>query len=121
MVLVLLGELSRSADDLIDKPGQINSSGLSSSLPASILDLVDEAAKIWEKEFGVPKLFNLRADPFERGDSSFLYDKWKFDRLFIFAPAQALVAQWLRSFKEFPLRQTPAAFNLDDVMAKLTE
>ena len=30
-----------------------------------------------------------------------------------------IVAQWLESFKEFPIRQKPASFNLDDVMAKL--
>jgi arylsulfatase len=77
---------------------------------------------IWEKEFTdlrVPKLFNLRSDPFERGDTSFIYEKWKFDRVFVLVPAQALAAQWLQSFKEFPMRQKPATFNLDDVMAKM--
>ena len=77
--------------------------------------------QVWEREFTdlrVPKLFNLRSDPFERGDTSFLYEKWKFDRVFVLVPAQALVAQWLESFKEFPIRQKPAAFNLDTVMAK---
>ncbi|MGH6830789.1 MAG: arylsulfatase, partial [Methylocella sp.] len=60
------------------------------------------------------------ADPFERGDESVLYDKWLADRMFIMVPAQAVATQWLQSFKEFPVRQKPAAFNLDDVMAKLT-
>jgi arylsulfatase A-like enzyme len=79
--------------------------------------------EIWEKEFTdlrVPKLFNLRADPFERGDTSFIYEKWKFDRVFVLVPAQALAAQWLESFEEFPMRQRPATFNLDAVMAKLS-
>jgi hypothetical protein len=35
-------------------------------------------------------------------------------------PAQAVVAQWLASFKEFPIRQRPASFNLDGVMRKLS-
>jgi arylsulfatase A-like enzyme len=77
---------------------------------------------VWRGEFTnlrAPKLFNLRSDPFERGDESFLYDKWFADRAFVLVPAQALVAQWLETFKEFPIRQRPAAFNLDDVMAKL--
>jgi hypothetical protein len=39
--------------------------------------------------------------------------------VFVLVPAQALAAQWLQSFKEFPMRQKPAAFNLDDVMAKM--
>jgi arylsulfatase len=41
------------------------------------------------------------------------------DRAFVQVPMQALAAQWLQSFKEFPVRQKPASFNLDAVMAKL--
>src|SRR5262249_4131245 len=61
---------------------------------------------------------NLRSDPFERGDESILYDKWTADRVFVQVPMQALAAKWLESFKEFPVRQKPAAFNLDQVMEK---
>jgi hypothetical protein len=43
------------------------------------------------------------------------------ERMFLFVPAQAAVAQWLSSFKEFPICQTPASFNLDEVMRKLSE
>jgi hypothetical protein len=32
--------------------------------------------------------------------------------------AQAFVAQWLQSFKQFPPRQKPASFNLDEVIQK---
>jgi arylsulfatase len=42
-----------------------------------------------------------------------------FGRAFIVVPSQALVARWLASFKEFPIRQKPASFNLDSVMEKL--
>ena len=82
-----------------------------------------EGIDVWRREFTnlrAPKLFNLRADPFERGDSSMEYEKWFFDRSFVVVPAQALAAKWLESFKQFPVRQKPASFNLDDVMAKLT-
>ena len=78
---------------------------------------------VWQNDFTnlrVPKLFELRADPFERGDESILYDKWMADRAFVQVPAQAFVAQWLQSFKEFPIRQKPASFNLDSVMEKLS-
>jgi hypothetical protein len=77
---------------------------------------------VWSGQFTelrLPKLFNLRSDPFERGDESILYDKWMIDRAFVKVPMQALAAQWLQSFKEFPVRQKPASFNLDAVMAKL--
>lgn len=78
---------------------------------------------VWSGEFTnlrVPKPFNLRADPFERGDESIEYDKWLAERGFVIVPAQAIVAQWLGTFKDFPIRQRPASFNLDEVMAKLS-
>ena len=77
---------------------------------------------VWQGEFTnlrIPKAFNLRADPFERGDESILYNKWQADRMFVIVPAQAIAAQWIDSFKEFPLRQKPASFNLDEVMRKM--
>jgi arylsulfatase len=40
------------------------------------------------------------------------------ERAFVQVP-MALATQWLQSFKEFPVRQKPASFNLDAVMAKL--
>ena len=78
---------------------------------------------VWQRDFTnlrLPKLFNLRADPFERGDESILYDKWLADRAFVQVPIQALVATWLSSFDEFPIRQKPASFNLDTVMEKFS-
>jgi arylsulfatase len=78
--------------------------------------------EVWRGQFTnlrMPKLFNLRADPFERGDESILYDKWMADRAFVQVPMQALAVQWLDSFKEFPVRQKPASFDLDEVMATM--
>ena len=49
-----------------------------------------------------------------------LYDQWLAERGFVIVPAQAVVAQWLEYFKEFPIRQRPASFNLDKVMRKLS-
>jgi hypothetical protein len=65
-------------------------------------------------------MYNLRADPFERGPESFEYTRWMVDRSYLMVPAQAIVGQWLESFKEFPIRQKPASFNLDQVMQKLS-
>jgi arylsulfatase len=78
---------------------------------------------VWEREFTsfrVPNIYNLRADPFERGPESFEYGNWKAHHAFLIVPAQAVVAQWLQSFKEFPIRQKPASFNLDAVMEQLS-
>jgi arylsulfatase len=67
-----------------------------------------------------PKLFNLRTDPYERADiTSNTYYDWMIDRIWVFTPAQAYVAQQLQTFIEFPQRQKSASFNLEQVMAKL--
>ena len=69
----------------------------------------------------VPNLYDLRADPFERGTESIYYADWQVRRVFVQVPIQAFAAQWLSSFKEFPPRQKPASFNLDEVMRKMSE
>jgi arylsulfatase len=69
-----------------------------------------------------PLLFSVRSDPFERADhESGGYDRWYIDHLFLFVPAQALVAQHIATYKEFPPRQKPGSFNLDRVLQKLQE
>jgi len=81
----------------------------------------NEGMGVWQGQFTdlrLPKLFNLRADPFEKGDQSILYNKWVADHAFVQVPMQALAANWLSSFQEFPVRQKPASFNLDSVMRK---
>jgi arylsulfatase len=79
---------------------------------------------VWQEPFvelRLPKLFNLRSDPFERADHEGMgYGQWRIDRAFLIAPAGAYVAQWLQSFKEFPPRQKPGSFNLDRVMEAVT-
>jgi arylsulfatase A-like enzyme len=78
---------------------------------------------VWRREFTnlrMPKLYDLRADPFEQGDESMEYDKWVSERMFLLVPSQAVVGQWLATFKDFPIRQKPASFNLDEVMRKLS-
>lgn len=80
--------------------------------------------KVWTEGFvdlRAPKPFNLRADPFERADidADYFYNKWMMDHAFMAVPTQVYLAQWLSSFKEFPPRQRPASFSIDQVMQKL--
>ena len=67
-----------------------------------------------------PNLYNLRSDPFERGseDATLFYGKWVADRTFLLVPAQALVAEFLKTFQEFPPRQRPASFSIDQALEK---
>ena len=75
---------------------------------------------VWSDPFTtvrMPMLMNLRSDPFERAwNESIGYDKWALERVFMIAPAGAIVGQWLQSFKDFPPRQKPGSFNLSNVM-----
>jgi arylsulfatase len=68
----------------------------------------------------VPKIFNLRTDPYEFADiTSNSYWDWMFDHLYLLVPAQALVGEVLATYAEFPPRQKAASFNLDAVMEKM--
>ena len=81
--------------------------------------------KIWQEPFvtlRTPYIFNLRMDPYERAQitSNTFYD-WMFRHIFLLVPAQAIVAEFLATFKDFPPRQKSASFSLEQVIAKMTE
>ena len=68
-----------------------------------------------------PKLLNLRSDPFERAEhEAGDYDRWFIEHLFVLVPAQTIVAQHIQSFQEFPPRQKPGSFSVDQALQKLT-
>ena len=67
-----------------------------------------------------PKLYNLRTDPFERADiTSNTYYDWVFDNAYLLLAAQSMVVQFLHTFEEFPPRQRPASFGIDQAVEKL--
>jgi arylsulfatase len=71
-------------------------------------------------ELRVPKIFNLRTDPFERADiTSNTYYDWLLDHAWLLVPAQTFAAQMLSTLAEFPPTQEPASFSLEKVVAKL--
>ena len=79
--------------------------------------------RIWAEPFTglrVPKIFNLRRDPYERADiTSNTYYDWLIDHVFLIVPAQAYVGKFLETFKDFPPRQKAASFSVDQVMDRL--
>ena len=85
----------------------------------------DATFQAWREPFvqlRVPLLVNLRRDPFERGlVTSNTYDDWFLDRAYMLIPAQAYVAQFLETFKDYPPRMKAASFGIDQVMEKLQE
>ena len=84
---------------------------------------VQGTLQIWVEPFvtlRVPKLYNLRTDPFERADiTSNTYYDWMVDSAYIMLAASTLVAQFLATFEAYPPRQKAASFTIDQVLEKL--
>ena len=85
---------------------------------------VQGTCAIWSDPFiilRVPKLFNLKTDPYERADiTSNTYWDWMFDHIFLLLAAQKVVGEFMMTFQEYPPRQKAASFTVGDVIEKLT-
>tara|TARA_R110002110_G_scaffold415561_2_gene650923 strand:- start:139354 stop:140844 length:1491 start_codon:yes stop_codon:yes gene_type:complete len=81
---------------------------------------------VWRDPFvtlRIPKLFHLRRDPLERADTDAnQYNNW-WDKKIAPAAMQGRVAvtEFVQSLQEFPPRQRPASFTVDQVMEGLYE
>ena len=82
---------------------------------------------VWDCENKVhraPRITNLREDPFEfasQAGASWNYDEWMFRRGFMFVPAQSIVGNFVKSFKDFPPRGLPASFSVGDALKKISQ
>jgi arylsulfatase len=81
--------------------------------------------RVWAEPFTalrVPKLFDLRADPYERADiTSNTYYEWILEQGYILFAASAVTGEFLDTFKELPPRQRAASFTIDQAMEKLKQ
>jgi arylsulfatase len=81
--------------------------------------------RIWAEPFvplRVPKLYNLRTDPFERADTtSNTYYDWFLNHDYIVLASQGIVSDFLETFKDFPPRQKAASFTIDQALEKMSE
>jgi arylsulfatase len=79
--------------------------------------------KLWQEPFvklRLPNIYNLRRDPFERAVyNSNTYLDWMVDHVPQLYLVQGLVASQIEEFRQFPPRQKPASFNLDEVMRQV--
>jgi arylsulfatase len=79
--------------------------------------------EVWSEplvQLRLPKLFNLRSDPFERAQyESGDYVRWFIEHAFVIVPAQAIVGQHIATFQQFPPRQRPGSFSVEQAMEKL--
>jgi len=79
--------------------------------------------EVWEEPLvtlRTPKLFDMRGDPYERAEhEAEMYNMWRFERLYLLAPAVDYVSEHLATFKAFPPRQEAGTFNLSKVLKTL--
>jgi arylsulfatase len=86
--------------------------------------MIQEATGIdvWRRPFTTlrgPMVFDLAVDPVERAREGMGYEDWMYRHAFVAVPIQTLVGKTLASFKEFPPRQKPASFTVDQALEKL--
>jgi arylsulfatase A-like enzyme len=80
--------------------------------------------QVWAEPFTalrMPKLFNLRTDPYEYADitSNTYYDWFIYNAYFIYA-AQTAAAKFVETFREFPAVQKPGSFTVDQALEKMS-
>jgi arylsulfatase len=83
----------------------------------------EHGLNVWEEPFvplRLPKLFNLRSDPFETADHEGMdYERWRVEHLFVMVPAQQYVGKFLGTFKDYPPSQKPGSFSIDGALEAL--
>ncbi|MDN5485127.1 MAG: arylsulfatase, partial [Pseudomonas sp.] len=76
---------------------------------------------VWSNPFTplrVPKIFNLRMDPYERADQvSDQYYDWSTKNVYLVAVATTKAARFLQTFIDYPPSQKPASFSIDQIRA----
>ena len=81
--------------------------------------------QVWAESFTrlrLPKLFNLRTDPYERADTtSNTYYNWFIYHGYMLYGSWAVMDKWAATFKEFPPVQRPNSFTIDEALHMLTE
>ena len=80
---------------------------------------------IWAEPFvalRIPKMFNLRLDPFERADiTSNTFHDWGLSHAFLLGAAQAIVGEHLATYTAFPPRQKGTTFTIDQALKSMQE
>ncbi len=70
----------------------------------------------------IPAVLQSRMDPYERAEiTSNDYYAWTHAQGYLMMAAQAIAAEFVGTFKEFPPRQKPQSFNLDQIVSKMQQ
>ncbi len=80
---------------------------------------------VWREPFvklRLPKLFNLRRDPYERADTdSNNYQDWWSRRNYLLTPAIGLVQKYLDTFEQYPPSQPPFSTDPDKIIEEIVD
>ncbi|MDG1695994.1 MAG: arylsulfatase [Ilumatobacter sp.] len=122
----LTGEADKSARDhffYVSDEGDLMALRFSNWKILFLEQRAEGTLRVWAEPFTelrVPKIFNLRTDPFERADiTSNTYYDWLLSHAYLLVPAQAYVMQMAASLVDFPPRQESSRFNVSAMIAKL--
>ncbi|MFD4836633.1 arylsulfatase [Achromobacter sp. NPDC058515] len=78
---------------------------------------------IWQEPFvclRLPKIFNLRMDPYERADiTSDQYNDWLGKNAYLTGIATMKASEFLQTFVAYPPSQRPASFSVDQVQREV--
>ena len=79
--------------------------------------------RVWAEPFTAlrtPKMFDLRADPYEQADiTSNTYYGWFLEQAYVVLVGSTLTGEFLKTFKDFPPSQRPATFTIDQAMEEM--
>lgn len=80
--------------------------------------------QVWAEPFTrlrLPKLYNLRTDPYEFADvTSNTYFEWLIRRDYIIFAANMVVGKFVETFKDFPIIQKPNTFTIGDALEAMS-
>jgi arylsulfatase A-like enzyme len=81
--------------------------------------------RVWAEPFTalrLPKLYNLRTDPYERADiTSNTYYDWTLNHAPQILLGTTVIQPFLATFKDFPPRQKAASFTIDQALEKMSQ
>ena len=81
--------------------------------------------QVWAEPFvrlRLPKLYNLRTDPYEFADiTSNTYWEWFIRHDYIIFAINLVAHKFAETFKEFPPIQRPNSFTIDDAIGKMRD
>jgi len=80
---------------------------------------------VWREPFTclrLPKIFNLRMDPYERADIvSDQYEDWLTKNVYLTEIGTQKAAAFLQTFVDYPPSQRPASFSIDQVQERVNK